>query len=104
MATMVVDVLDPPDELLAAAPFDLVMAADVTYVPALPLGIGRLVPQLVAADGEAVVAYPFAGQVATLVEPLAAANWAMEETQVQAPGWREGTSPINLLRLWPPSG
>ena len=56
-----------------------------------------------APDGEAVIAYPFAGQAGSLVEPLAAANWAVDEAQVRAPGWREGTSPINLLRLWPPA-
>jgi hypothetical protein len=102
MATMAANVLDPPEELLAAGPFDLVIAADVLYEPRLPPAFAALLPELVAAEGEAVIAYPFAGQAAPLVAPLRAAGWAAEETQAEAPGWREGQSPINLLRLRPP--
>ena len=40
VATMVVDLLDPPDELLELDPFDLVLAADVLYEERLGDALG----------------------------------------------------------------
>jgi hypothetical protein len=67
---MRVDVADPPGELLEAAPFDLVLAADVLYLPELARAVGALVPRLA---GEALVAFPFRDQAGPLAD-------AVEET------------------------
>src|SRR3954468_9433344 len=45
--TILADVTDPPAELLDAAPFDLVLAADVIYRPELPDALAGLLPRLV---------------------------------------------------------
>jgi predicted nicotinamide N-methyase len=69
LAAMHVDVAAPPAELLEAAPFDLVLAADVLYLPELARAVGALVPRLA---GEALIAFPFrdqAGPLAAALEP-----------------------------------
>jgi predicted nicotinamide N-methyase len=69
LAAMRVDVTAPPEELLEAAPFDLVLAADVLYLPELARAVGALAPGLA---GEALIAFPFrdqAGPLAAALEP-----------------------------------
>ena len=69
LAAMRVDVAAPPEELLEAAPFDLVLAADVLDLPELARAVGALAPRLAA---EALIAFPFrdqAGPLAAALEP-----------------------------------
>jgi predicted nicotinamide N-methyase len=57
--TIAVDLIDAPEALLAEAPFDVVIAADVLYEPPLAEALARLVPRLLAPQGRALIAYPF---------------------------------------------
>ena len=96
---MVVDVVEPPDELFELPPFDLVLAADVLYEERLGDALGRLLPRVTATDGEAIVAYPFAGQGDRLAATLEAAGWDARTEEELVPGWREGQTTVRLLRL-----
>jgi predicted nicotinamide N-methyase len=62
LATMRVDLTDLPAELLALAPFDLVIAADVLYTEVLAAGLVRALATLVRPGTEALVAYAWHGQ------------------------------------------
>jgi predicted nicotinamide N-methyase len=63
------DLCDPPAALLDAAPFDLVLAADMLYEGPLAAAVAALIPHLTAPAGLALVAFPWPGQA----DPLAAA-------------------------------
>ena len=63
LAAMRVDVAAPPEELLEAAPFDLVLSADVLYLPELARAVGALAPRLA---GAALIAFPFRDQAGPL--------------------------------------
>lgn len=76
LTTMQVDFTDPPAALLALAPFDLVIAADVLYADGLATGLAAALAALVRPGGEALVAYPWRGQAEEL---LAALDWPYEE-------------------------
>jgi predicted nicotinamide N-methyase len=101
VATMVVDVVEPPGELFELEPFELVLAADVLYEERLGDALGRLLPRVTAPDGEAIIAYPFAGQGDRLAATLEAAGWRARTEEELVPGWREGQTTVRLLRLSP---
>jgi predicted nicotinamide N-methyase len=69
-----VDYREPPAALLDAAPFDLVLAADVLYEPDCAAALARLVPRVLARDGRLVVAVSWEHQEAELAELLGAAG------------------------------
>lgn len=98
VATAVVDLADPDAiRALAAERIDLVLAADVLYEPGLPPLLARALALLLATGGEAVVAYPFAGQADELARSLTEAGLPSQVDAVTAPG-RRGPTTIRLLR------
>jgi predicted nicotinamide N-methyase len=67
LPAMKVDVWEPPDELFALAPFDLVLAADVLYLPELAGHIGRVASELAP---EGLISFAFRDQETQLVDGL----------------------------------
>jgi predicted nicotinamide N-methyase len=63
------DLCNAPTAVVDAAPFDLVLAADMLYEGPLAAAVAALIPRLTASAGLALVAFPWPGQG----EPLAAA-------------------------------
>ena len=99
LATLVVDVLDPPDELFKQPAFDVVLAADVLYRAELGRGLAALLPRVVAAGGEAIIVHPFAGQADAMAATLAAAGWQAEHDELPVPGWLDGRSTVHRVVL-----
>jgi predicted nicotinamide N-methyase len=99
LATLVVDILDPPPELLELPAFDVVLAADVLYRPELGRGLAALLPSVVAAGGEAIVVHPFAGQADAMAAALTDAGWQAERDDLPVPGWLDGRSTVHRVVL-----
>lgn len=76
LATMVVDWRDPPAQLMAAAPFDLIIAADVVYERRNSDALAALLPRLVSPATRVVVTDPRRPDASYLVELLAAQGWS----------------------------
>jgi predicted nicotinamide N-methyase len=104
LATLVVDVVDPPAELLDLPPFDVVVAADVLYRPELGVALAALLPRIVAPTGEAFVVHPFAHQADGMAAALRAGGWSVEEEDLAVPGWLDGRTVVHAVRLRPASG
>ncbi len=82
LPTMRADFAGLPEALLALAPFDLVIAADVLYAEGSAPALAGALEQLVRSGGEALVAYPWSGQADGLVATL---GWpAVEREEPQA--------------------
>lgn len=73
--TMLVDWRSPPAGLAAAAPFDLVVGADVLYEERNGVALATLLPGLVAAGGHVLIADPRRPHAAELTDRLTAADW-----------------------------
>jgi predicted nicotinamide N-methyase len=99
LATLVVDLLDPPAELFDQPAFDLVLAADVLYRAELGRALAALLPRVVAEGGEAVVVHPFAGQADGMTTALRAAGWHAEHDELPVPGWLDGRSTVHRVVL-----
>jgi predicted nicotinamide N-methyase len=99
LTPLVVDLLDPPAELLELAAFDVVLAADVLYRPELGRGLAALLPHVVAHGGEAIVVHPFAGQGDELVATLTGAGWHAARDDLPVPGWLDGRSTVHRIVL-----
>lgn len=79
LATMRADFADLPDALLAQAPFDLVVAADVLYAEGSAASLTDALGRLVRPGGEALLAYPWSGQADGVVAALGWPALAREE-------------------------
>jgi predicted nicotinamide N-methyase len=103
VATMLVDWREPPAALLAAGPFDLVMAADVLYEPRNAPPLAALVPRLVAPGGEVLLADPRRPDAEALLGALTAGGWDHEVREERYAGRPDEAGPvIRLHRLRPP--
>lgn len=94
LATMLVDWQRPPAELLALAPFDLVIGADVLYEARNGAALAALVPRLVPPGGELLITDPRRPDAVHLLEPLTAAGWAHESEDVIYSGRRDESGPV----------
>ena len=83
---LVADLRDPADELVEAAPFDLVLAADVLYEDVLAQALATLIPLLTAPAGRALVAFPWHGQADDLARVLERAGMQVGLSELDAPG------------------
>jgi predicted nicotinamide N-methyase len=83
---LVADLRDPADELVAAGPFDLVLAADVLYQEVLAEALATLIPLLTASTGRALVAFPWRGQADDLARALERAGMQVRLGELDAPG------------------
>jgi predicted nicotinamide N-methyase len=102
--TALLDWFRPAPELLAAAPFDLVIGADVLYEDRNGEALEALLPRLVAPTGEALVTDPRRPNAATLLKPLRARGWEVTTREVEHRMRPDESGPIvHLHRLVPPT-
>ena len=101
--TLLVDWFDPPAELLAGQPFDLVIGADVLYEPRHAAPLAELVRRLVAPHGTAWIADPRRPDAAPFLRRMAEAGWSVDTEEVRNPGRIDESGPIiKLHRIRPP--
>jgi predicted nicotinamide N-methyase len=104
LPTLVVDWFGPPPALLAGAPFDLVVAADVLYEGRNAEGLADLLPLLCGPRG-ALVSDPRRPHARLALDALTARGWAVSTTDVPLRSGVDEAGPvIHLHRLRPPAG
>lgn len=102
--TLLVDWRRPPAALTAAAPFDLVIGADVLYEERNGRALSALVPDLVAADGRLLIADPRRPHADALIGPLTAAGWHHRQEDHRHRARVDESGPvIRLHHLNPPA-
>jgi predicted nicotinamide N-methyase len=103
--SLLVDWRDPHPDLLASAPFDLVVAADVLYEARNVDPLCALLARLARPDGEVVVADPRRPDAARFLEALSSAGWTVR-THEMAVDERpdEAGLIVELHRIRPPRG
>ncbi len=100
---MLVDWRDPSRDLLASAPFDLVVAADVLYEARNVDPLCALLERLTLPDGEVVVADPRRPDAAAFLDALTSAGWTVRSHEMAVEEHMDETGPIvELHRLTPP--
>jgi predicted nicotinamide N-methyase len=105
VATMLVDWSDPPGALTGAAPYDLVVGADLLYEERNGVALAALLPRLLPRGGEALIADPRRPHAALLLDLLGEAGWSLEERDVRHPGrLDESGAVVRMHRLTAPAG
>ncbi len=105
VATMLVDWSDPPPALTDAAPYDLVVGADLLYEERNGVALAALLPRLLPPGGEALIADPRRPHAAHLLDLLREDGWSLQERDVRHPGRPdESGSVVRLHRLVAPPG
>ena len=105
VATMLVDWSHPPAALTDAAPYDLVVGADLLYEERNGVALAALLPRLLPPGGEALIADPRRPHAALLLDLLREAGWSLEERDVRHPGRPdESGAVVRLHRLVAPPG
>lgn len=100
LPTMHVDWRSPPDELLAMAPFDLVVAADVLYEERNVSALADLLPRLSGTSTEIRIADPRRPHAALLWPLLDAHGWTHIKEDITLDAHIDETGPvIHLHRL-----
>ena len=101
--TLLVDWADPPRDLLMRPAADLVVGADVLYEERNAAALAALVPRILGARGELVVADPRRPHAPALLEMLTERGWALTTDEVRH-GARidESGALVRLHRLTPP--
>jgi len=103
LETLLVDWREPPPPLLARAPVDLVMGADVLYEERNGTALADLLARLLPPGGEALVADPRRPHAAALLDPLRERGWAHSVEEVRHGGRPDESGPvIHLHRLIAP--
>ncbi len=97
LRTLHVDWRDPPRELLADAPFDLILAADVLYETRNVEPLAVLLDRLAGAGSEVIVADPRRPDARLLFDRLAAAGWRETVEEVAYAGRRDESGPVVRL-------
>ena len=101
--TIAADWSDPPRELGAAGPFDLIVGADVLYEDRNGEALARLLPRLAHPRTELVFTDPRRPHVTALLDPLTAAGWSHEREERENPGRiDESGHVIHIHRFCPP--
>ncbi len=101
--SLLVDWRDPHPDLLASAPFDLVVAADVLYEARNVDPLCALLEALTRPEGEVLVADPRRPDAATFLEALSSAGWSMRTHEMAVEERPDEAGPIvELHRLTPP--
>jgi predicted nicotinamide N-methyase len=102
--TMLADWRSPPRALLDAAPFDLVIAADVLYEARHVEPLAALLPRLTGPRSQVIIADPRRPNARELLNRLSAAGWAASVDEFAYRGRRDESGPIvRVHTLRPPA-
>jgi predicted nicotinamide N-methyase len=103
LETMAVDWREPPAALLARAPADLVLGADLLYEERNGAALAALLPRLLRPGGEALIADPRRPHAAALLDSLRAGGWGHRREDVRYRGRPdESGAVVHLHRLTAP--
>lgn len=100
IATLSADWFAPPPELLAAAPFDRVVAADVCYEERNAFALAELIPALTAPGGLAIVADPGRPYAPDLIDLLVGAGWRHDTERRRVRGRIDESGPTVTLHTF----
>ena len=102
LRTLGVDWRDPPAELLAAEPFDLIVGADVLYEQRNGVALAELIPRLAARHTEVLVADPRRPHAVELTDRLTAAGWTHHTREVRHGARVDESGPVIRLHTLRP--
>lgn len=103
MHALVMDWRDPPDDVLAGAPYDLVVGADILYEARNGEALGLLIPALCGPATEVIIADPRRPDARAFVEAMQAAAWEYDREDLPVPGRIDETGAIvHVHRFRPP--
>jgi predicted nicotinamide N-methyase len=103
--TMLVDWRSPPAALVARAPFDLIVGADVLYEQRNGIALAALLPPLAGSHTEVVIADPRRPHSVELTDRLAAAGWSHATRDIRHSARVDEAGPaIRLHTLRAPRG
>lgn len=86
LRTLLADWGDPPEALLAAAPFDLVIGADVAYENRHGPQLAALILRLVRPGGTVLIADPRRPAASSLVTEMREGGWRHERSELRYEG------------------
>jgi predicted nicotinamide N-methyase len=105
MDAEVVDWREPPDAVLARAPYDLVVGADILYEARNGVALGRLIPALSGPATQVIIADPRRPDARPFVDAMQRAGWGYVRDDLPVPGRIDETGPIvHVHRFTPPPG
>ena len=103
MSATVMDWRDPPAEVLAGAPYDLVVGADILYEARNGEALGVLIPALCGPATEVIIADPRRPDARAFVDGMQAAGWGYRREDLPVPGRIDETGAIvHVHRFRPP--
>ena len=103
MHAQVVDWRDPPRSIIEAAPWDLVIGADILYEARNGTALGALIPRLCSASTEVIIADPRRPDAKPFVQAMEAAGWGYVRDDLPVPGRIDEQGPIvHVHRFRPP--
>lgn len=103
MEAVVMDWRHPPAAVLARAPFDLVVGADILYEARNGEALGQLIPALCGPATEVIIADPRRPDARAFVGGMQAAGWHCTREDLAVPGRIDETGPVvRVHRFRPP--
>lgn len=103
MDALVMDWRDPPAGVLARAPYDLVVGADILYEARNGVALGALIPALCGPASQVIITDPRRPDARAFVEGMQAAGWVHAREDLPVPGRIDETGAIvHVHRFQPP--
>lgn len=105
MRAEVMDWRDPPVAVLDAAPFDLVVGADILYEARNGVALGALVPALCGPASQVIIADPRRPDARPFVDAMQRSGWEYRRDDLPVPGRIDETGPVVHVHCFrPPPG
>ena len=105
MDAAVVDWREPPSVVINAAPWDLIVGADILYEARNGQALGVIIPRLAGPGSEVIIADPRRPDAKPFVTAMRTAGWSYTRDDVPVPGRIDETGPIvHVHRFRPPAG
>jgi predicted nicotinamide N-methyase len=103
MQAEVMDWGDPPAGVLAAAPYDFVIGADILYEERNGVALAALIPRLCGPGTHVIIADPRRPDARPFVDGMKGAGWGYARDDVPVPGRVDEAGPIvHVHRFGPP--
>lgn len=104
LRTLLVDWRDPPADLCAQAPFDVVIGADVLYEQRNGVALANLLPALVGPGSRVLIADPRRPHAAELLDRLVETGWTHAAREVRHRARVDESGPVVRLHSLAPAG
>lgn len=105
MDARVLDWRDPPTAVMDAAPFDLVVGADILYEARNGVALGTLIPSLCGPESQVIIADPRRPDARPFVDAMQRAAWEYHRDDLPVPGRIDETGPVvHVHHFSPPPG